>query len=178
MNWIARCVIERKSKFEFVILLCLSPSPTFLFCFLLFFDKNRSLAMGHLGWLPRRKISSLNAHNSLTAQCKGNWQHYFICWRNNRNPYKKIIIKQITNQCLIPKIPTRSREAMDIKSSIPFFNNCNIISIISPSSHSEFKAIYLKFRHCQCDLVSVLWQLQVSNKYAPFIDFVPLQLLL
>jgi len=67
---------------------------------------------------------------------------------------------------------------MHIKSSIPFFNYCNIISIISPGSHSEFKAIYLKFRHCQCDLVSVLWQLQVSNKYAPFIDFVPLQLLL
>lgn len=67
---------------------------------------------------------------------------------------------------------------MAIKSSNLFHNNCNIISIISPGSHSEFKVIYLKFRHCHCDLVSVLWQLQVSNKYAPFIDFVLLQLLL
>lgn len=88
------------------------------------------------------------------------------------------VIKQITSQCLIPEISTRPREAADIKSSILFFNNSNIISIISPGSHSEFKAIYLKFRHCQCDLVSVLWQLQVSNKCAPFIDFASLQLLL
>lgn len=93
-------------------------------------------------------------------------------------PIQKIIMKQRTNQCLIPEIPLRSRGTMDTKSSIPFFNHCNIISIISSGSHSEFKVIYLKFRHCQCDLVSVLWQLQVPNKYAPFIDFAPLQLLL
>ena len=67
---------------------------------------------------------------------------------------------------------------MDVKSSELFSTDCNIISFISPGSHSEFKVIYLKFRHCRYDLVSVLWQLQVSNKYAPFIDFVLLQLLL